>query len=88
MIQISPHTHTHTQIHIVNLVAYLDRSWMDLQPVFCFSSWEKIHKGKITSKHNAKGGGWFEQNANESAWQFSMQVKEQKCGCHSANAGD
>ena len=82
------HTHTHTQINIVNVLTYLDRSWMDLQAVFCFPSWEKIHQGKIVSKQNANGGGWFKQNVNESGWQFSMRVKEQKCGCHPANAGD
>ena len=75
-------THKHTHTH-------LQHTWIDLQPAFCFSFWEKVHLDKILSiKQNVEGGRWFKQNVGESGWQFSIQVKVQECRCHLSNAGD
>ena len=47
------HTHIHTYIHIQLIQLHI---WIDLQPAFCFSSWEKVRRDNIVSiKQNAVG---------------------------------
>ena len=83
------HTHTHTRTHTHTHLIWW-RIWIDPQPIFCFFFLEKgRRRDKIVSiKQNAKGCGWFQQNAGENGWQFSMWVKVQKCGCHPSDAID
>ena len=47
------HTHIHTYIHTQLIQLHI---WIDLQPAFCFSSWEKVRRDNIVSiKQNAVG---------------------------------
>ena len=59
--KITTHAHTHTDTHNTHIHTHTWlvwwHIWIDLQPVFCFSSWEKVLRNKIVFiKQNAVAG--------------------------------
>ena len=70
------------KLHYPCMTNLIDLIWIDLWPIFLFSSCEKIYLGNFVSiKQNAGDYGWFKQNTGETCWKFSMWVKVQNAKC-------